>query len=108
MANICNTDLVVFKTPKTKEFDTEKMAEWLRENYCYEDTLSENWADEDMADISCDTKWNVIPDLLQEFCKKFSVKVRAIGREDGNMFIQVVCIDENGKVVQDEAIGYKY
>jgi hypothetical protein len=106
MANICNTQLIVYKT--TKKLNTEKMKEWLEENYAYDGSLSLNWSDEEMVDFNCDTKWNVIPDELAKFCKEFGVKVRAIGQEDGNMFIQVACIDENGKVVQDDAIAYKY
>jgi hypothetical protein len=35
-------------------------------------------------------------------------KIRALGREDAAGFVQVVCIDQEGKVVQDDAIDYLF
>jgi len=45
---------------------------------------------------------------LQTIAKQFGVNIRAVGREDGVGFVQVVCIDSNGTIVQDQEIGYAF
>ena len=55
-----------------------------------------------------DTKWNVPIEALAALCKRFNLKARAVGREDGVGFVQVVCIDESGTVTQDDEITWPY
>jgi hypothetical protein len=63
-------------------------------------------SEDDFIEYECDTRWAIPTDAIATLAKKHNVKVRAIGREDGCAFVQVVCANAEGIVVQDESIGY--
>lgn len=105
MANVCNTQLKIV-ADRISDEKADDIIKWLEDNYCLEDSLNENWRCEDSLELYCDTKWNVIPEELSKMCKKFKVQCRAIGQEDGNGFIQVVHIENNGKIIGDEAMSF--
>ena len=104
MANLCDTRLKIYKVEA--EVSSDELCEWLKDNYfCeYGDSMGEI-EDEDYMEVTGMTKWNVITELLQAFCKKFGVKLVAIGIEDGNCFVQVAKVDENGELLSDECLA---
>lgn len=67
-----------------------------------------SYSDEGLMQYDCDTRWDIPVHALVELAKKHDVKIRAIGREDGCGFIQVVCIAASGDVVQDDCINYAF
>lgn len=106
MANICNTELKI-SSEKLDEKKIEEIKQYIKDNYAY---CGEIYSDEDFEVndymiIECGTKWNVLTDELVKIAKKFGVDIRAIGREDGIGFIQVVGVSEDGSVYKDEEIG---
>lgn len=113
MANTCYTTLSIQKTDNTTgKKDMAEMSEeiqkFINEEIAYCGESYEDYTDEDLLEFSMDTKWNVPTEKIQELCKKFSVQVRAVGREDGMGFIQVVCVEDDGNVLQDDALEFKF
>ena len=106
MANICDTQLSI-QGENLSKVSTE-MKQWLNENYDYNQEVSFDWEDDDLIEATSQTRWNVQEELLQGFCKKFNVRVRAIGQENGCAFVQVVCIEATGEIVQSESIGFNF
>ncbi len=110
MANICDTQLSIqheLSEEKGAEF-SKQFKTWLDENYDYNGDVHIDWEDENLIEVTAQTRWNVQEEILQRFCKEFGVKVRAIGQENGCAFVQVVCVDENGEIVQNESIGFNF
>ena len=109
MSNICVTSLSI---QKDDDFDSDEQVEALRkdieETITYDGGTEFHYADESLIECDIGTRWNVPTDALKELAKKHDVKIRAVGREDGCAFVQVVCSDALGKVVQDESIDYRF
>lgn len=77
----------------------------LREiDHCDNGTIG--YQDDTCLEWDGDTRWALPEDELQEIAKRFAVSIRAIGREDGCAFVQVVCVDDEGDVIQSESIEY--
>lgn len=111
MANNCFTKLSIQKTDNTKKEISEMSDEMIKdinENISYQGDASQDWCDEDLMEVSTDTRWNIPTEELSAFCKKYNVKVRAVGEEPGCGFVQVVCIEDTGEVIQDEAISFSF
>lgn len=106
MANNCMTKVSVFSGKK--EFDgttSEKIAKFIEENIEY--TGGEVvYEDENLIEWSGDTRWSIPQDQIAALAKTFGVSVRAVGDEPGIGFVQVVCANEKGKIVQDAEIGF--
>jgi len=66
------------------------------------------YTDENYFEYQCDTRWGIPSDAIAALAGKHSVQVRAIGRKDGCAFVQVVCANAAGKLLQDESIGYAF
>jgi hypothetical protein len=109
MANYCTTSLSIQTDDEKRDLTevSQEIKQWLNENYFYPDTSDMHCEETCLLEMDGETKWNVQEDLLVECSKKFDIKIRAIGREDGCAFVQVVCVD-NGEIVQSESIGYAF
>jgi hypothetical protein len=109
MANICITLLSI---QSEDGFGTDQQVEALRndieETVTYDGPTEFASADEHLIECDIATRWNVPTERLQAVATKHHVNIRAVGREDGCGFVQVVCIDDQGAVVQDEAIDYRF
>jgi hypothetical protein len=106
MANCCATDITLMSDDENDFTDKQYKAivKDLKE-------LEHCWSEADLVDTNLiewhgDTRWNVPTDALIKIAIKWQCSIRAIGREDGCAFIQVVCIDESGELVQDAEIDY--
>lgn len=109
MANICDTTLSIQNPEGGKPFDDDRIkaiTDDLTENWC--DDIDEAYSDDDLFEINARTRWNVCADELRPIAKRHGVRIRAVGREDGVGFVEVACIEANGKIVQHEDIGYKF
>ncbi len=109
MANICITSLSI---QSEEGFATDERVEALRkdieETVTYDGPTEFAYADENLIECEIGTRWNVPAEQLQALAAKHRVKIRAVGREDGCGFVQVVCINDQGTVVQDDAIDYLF
>lgn len=109
MANICFTSLSI---QKDDEFKSDEQVEAIRkdieEKITYDGATEFQFTDGNLIECDVGTRWNVPTDTLQVLAAKHHVKIRAVGREDGCAFVQVVCVNDLGKVVQDESIGYAF
>lgn len=112
MANQCYTNLLVAKAEKEEGESfgarTEQMVKWLEENYFYDGSMGDICEDEEFFEVSGDTKWNVCPEVLQDFAKKFNVRVRADGREAGVGFLQLVHVEDTGEILSDEELAFQF
>lgn len=109
MANCCDTSFtIISEKEEIQEEKLKQMQDWLSDNIAHCDNAYIDYIDANLVEGNVCTRWNVPEDKLQEFCKLFKVKLRAIGREDGVGFVQVVCINDNGELVQNEEIGYAF
>jgi hypothetical protein len=109
MSNICFTSLSI---QKDDEFTSDEQVEALRkdieETITYDGSTEFHYADETLIECDVGTRWDVPTDILQVVAAKHHVKIRAVGREDSCGFVQVICVNDVGKVVQDESIGYAF
>lgn len=105
MANNCMTSLRVMREEAITEKEADAIVADIRENIEYTGG-AKSYRDENSIEWNGDTRWNVPTDALVELAKRHRVSIRAIGREDGNGFMQVVCINEGGAIVQDDEIDY--
>lgn len=94
--------------PRPLEDMSAEIIEALKEDYAYDDEVSEDYESEDYIEVSCGTRWNVQAEILQDIAKKYGVRIRAVGTEEGVGFVQVVCVDSKGEVVQDEEISFNF
>lgn len=109
MANICSTSLSI---QSEDGFASDEQVEALRkeieETVTYDGPTEFDYTDEYLIECNTCTRWNVPTEQLSVLAKKHRVSIRAVGREDGCAFVQVVCVDESGKVVQDDSIDYLF
>ena len=109
MANICITSLSI---RTGTDFASDEQVEALRkdidETIVYDGPTKFDYVDDRLIECDLGTRWNVPTDALQVLAAKHHVRIRAVGREDGCAFVQVVCIDDLGKLVQDESISYAF
>ena len=109
MANICFTSLSI---QCEEGFATDQQVEALRkdieETVTYDGPTEFGYADEHLIECEIGTRWNVPTERLQTVAAKHRVNIRAVGREDGCGFVQVVCINDQGAVVQDDATDYLF
>jgi hypothetical protein len=109
MANICLTSLSI---QKDEDFASDEQVEALRkdieETITYDGPTEFHHCDDTLIECDVGTRWNVPTEKLQALAAKHDVSIRAVGREDGCAFVQVVCVDNLGKVVQDESIAYAF
>ena len=109
MANICITSLSI---QSDEGFKNDQQVEALRkdieETITYDGPTEFAYTDENLIECDVGTRWNVPTEQLQTVAAKHHVKIRAVGREDGCAFVQVVCVNDQGKVVQDESIGCRF
>lgn len=110
MANMCETNLTIMGENNITEEKFDAILEDLREiNYGdFGDKPQAEYCDDSFFEVYVGTRWNVPTEKLQEIAEKHGVQIRAVGKEDGCAFVQVVCIDSDGTVKQDEAIGYTF
>jgi len=108
MANCCSTSFSIQSDNDITSEDAEALRKELEETVCYDGEVYFERCDSNLIEGDCCTKWNVPTALLQPIAKKYAVNIRAIGREDGVGFVQVVCINSTGELVQDDEIGYRF
>lgn len=106
MANNCDTTLTIHRE---EEIDADTRKDITK---AIEDTVqytggSMSFEDDTLMEWSGDTRWNVPVDELQKIAKAHAVNIRAVGREDGVGFVQVVCINDSGEIIQNDEIAYK-
>lgn len=114
MANICDTKL---KLRRDEAFTNEEMSlvrehledeEKHPETACAYDGVYEinNSSDEGdgCIEVQLGTRWNVPTDELREIAKVFKCHISALGIEEGNGFVQVVHIGEDGEVQSDREL----
>lgn len=110
MANNCMTTLSVQSdTPMTEEQHKGIEAD-LNANVTYSADCHVAHSDDSLMEIELDTRWNVsnVIEPLKAIAQKYLVNIRAVGIENGVGFVQVVCIDKEGTVIQDAEIGYAF
>ncbi len=112
MANICFTALSIQKAAdcKVPEFNdgiAEAIRKDIEEHVTYDGETVLHYEDETLLECDIATRWNVPTEALQKIAEAHDVKIRAVGREDGVGFVQVVCINARGAVVQDCEINYE-
>lgn len=105
MANICNTELRI-SSEQLSENKIKEIRNYIEDKYAYcgEIYSDEDYEIDDYMVVECGTKWNVMTDELIKMAKKFRISIRAVGREDGIGFIQVVGVSEDGSIYKDEEI----
>jgi tRNA G10 N-methylase Trm11 len=106
MANICNTDLKLYR--ENKPFtgsEVESIEKWLNDNIAYDGVYDNSGEGEEFLEINMGTKWNIPIEELKTFAKMFNTEVRAIGREDGMGFIQFVKINDKGELLEDKELN---
>ena len=107
MANNCMTSLTIISDEPMAEEKHDAIVADIRETIEY--TCGDvSYSSDDLLEYECDTRWAIPADAIAALAKKHKVKVRAIGREDGCAFVQVICANAEGIVVQDESIGYAF
>jgi hypothetical protein len=108
MANRCDTSLTVLPADG-KVFDDDEKVELIRkdleDNIVYDGDADFHSTEEEYLEMETGTRWAIPTVELAALSKRHGVRIRAIGREDGCSFVQVVCVD-NGTVIQDDSIGY--
>jgi hypothetical protein len=104
MANCCTSDITFIRDEKPfNEDDIASLTLALEEiDHCGSGSFG--FQDELIMEWSGDTRWSLPETELQLMAKSAHAKVRAIGRDDGMGFIQMLCIDEDGVTIQDQAI----
>jgi hypothetical protein len=105
MANNCMTSLSISNDEEITDEKHDAIIADIRATIEYTGG-NECCSSEDTIRYECDTRWEIPTDAIAALAKKHKVKVRAIGREDSCAFVQVVCANAEGIVVQDETIGY--
>jgi hypothetical protein len=105
MANNCMTSLTIISDEPIADEKHDAIIADIRETIEYTGG-NECCSSEDIIEYECDARWAIPTDAVASLAKKHKVKVRAIGREDGCAFVQVVCANAEGIVVQDESISY--
>jgi hypothetical protein len=108
MANICFTSLSIQKDEDFTDGQQDALRKEIDETVTYDGATDFHYADDRLIECDMSTRWNVPTEALKEIAAKHNVKIRAVGREDANGFIQVVCIDQSGAVVQDDEIQYAF
>ena len=113
MANCCDTSLSfqnedTCKSPTFTNDQQEALRKDIEAKIAYDGVPVLDQAYDNYIECNICTKWNVPTDALRQIAKAHDVKIRAVGREDGVGFVQVVCIDANGEIVQDQEIGYAF
>jgi hypothetical protein len=106
MANLCDTSLSIQSDDEIK--DADALRKEIEETVLYDGELQFDHCDATLIECSLCTRWNVPTHELQAIAKKYAVNIRAVGREDGMGFVQVVCIDCFGHIVQNDEIAYEF
>jgi hypothetical protein len=105
MANNCMTSLSITSEEPITDDKHDAIVADIRDTIQYTGG-DESCSEDDFIEYECDTRWAIPTEAIAALAKKHQVKVRALGREDGCGFVQVVCANAEGIVVQDESIGY--
>ena len=114
MANICFTSLSIqkddsCKTPIfTDTLQTEALRKAVEEQIDYAGDCTFEYEDDTLIECSLGTRWNVPVDALRDIARKHDVKIRAVGREDGNGFVEVACITADGDMLQHQSIDFAF
>lgn len=114
MANICFTSLSIQKDDSCKALEftdaiqTEALRKELEEQIDYGGGCTFDYQDENLIECSIGTRWNIPVDALRDIAKRHDVKIRAVGREDGCGFVEVVCITASGDLLQHESIDFAF
>ena len=109
MANICITSLSIQRDEAfANDAEVEALRKDIEESVTYDGPTDFHYADDHLIECETGTRWNVPTEQLQAVAAKHRVKIRAVGREDGCGFIQVVCVNDRGEVVQDDGIDYAF
>jgi hypothetical protein len=111
MANICITSLTILPAEGERFDDVgkiEAIRKDLEDNVVYDGDTNFHSTEREYLEMDTGTRWAIPTEELVKISMQHEVKIRAIGREDGCSFVQVVCVDETGKVVQDDSIDYAF
>jgi hypothetical protein len=108
MANLCDTALSIQSDDEIKDDVADALRKEIEDTILYDGELHFERCDADLIECSLCTRWNVPTHELQAMAKKYAVNIRAVGREDGMGFVQVVCINSSGKIVQSDEIDYEF
>jgi len=106
MANICETWLSISRDDAFTTDEVEALRKDIEEDVTYDGSTSFERADDCLIECMTGTRWAIPTKELQAVAAKYRVNIRGIGREDGCGFVQVVCVNDRGEVVQDASIDY--
>lgn len=110
MANICDVSISVM--PNNNEL-TQEQSQAIEKEFekHFKDEFQITNEEVYYMEIETFMRWSITYkdnlDVLVQLSEKHNLKIRAVGREDGVGFVQVVCID-NGVIMQNEEIGYRF
>lgn len=106
MANICNTDLKLYREDNPfKEQEAREIEKWLNENVAYDNVYNIEGFEDELLEIQMGTKWNIPTEQLKTLAQMFNCEIRAIGREDGCCFIGYVKINDQGELLTEEYLN---
>jgi hypothetical protein len=108
MANLCDTSLSIQSEEAISDDVAEALRKEIEETVLYDGELHFERCDDELIEASLCTAWHVRTEELQKLAAKYSINIRAVGREDGAGFVQVACITSQGKIIQDQEIGYAF
>jgi hypothetical protein len=113
MANSCFGSLLAVKdeTCAKPEFDEtalQSLIDDINEEIAYDDATHFHGSDPHWAECDLAFRWAIPTGAIARLALKHDVKIRAVGREDGCGFIQVVCVDVKGDILQDAGIDYLF
>lgn len=109
MANCCAAEIALMRDGGNDFSDEEELAiqdALIELDHCGNGAIA--YRGENIIEWQGDTHWTIPEEELREIAKQFNVHIRAVGREAGLGFVQVVCIRENGRIIQSEALDYAF